>query len=133
MYVGSFGGVIFRVSYQQVLTFSEMQRKLKANFTEHKILGKTAKLEYTGIAPVEISFKVKVFESFGIDVKSTLNNLREVCKNGLADYLIIGGENLGLYVLESLEETVLYTDGHGRTVAADVKLSLKEYNAVGDF
>ena len=132
-YIGSFGGCIFQVSPQQILTFSKMQRKTKAIFSEHKILGSTSKLEFTGVEPVEFQFEIQMLQSLGVNPETELKMLREVCQKGLADYLIIGGENLGLYVLETIDEEVLHTNASGVTIAANVKISLKEYNFVGDY
>ena len=133
MYIGSFGGVVFTVSYQQVLTFQKMTRKTKHNFSEHKIIGKVSKLESVGIEPIEFSLSVRLVESLGVNVKESLKKWRDFCRNADCDYFIIGGESYGLYVLESVDEEIEHTDGRGVPIDVDCKLQIKEYNYVGDY
>lgn len=133
MYIGSFGGVIFTVSAAQVLTFQNMTRRTKHIFAEHKILNKVSKLESVGIEPIEFTFNVRLMKSLGVNVQECLNMWRETCRLALWDYLIIGGENLGLYVLESVEEEIIHTNGRGVPIDVNCKLQIKEYNFVGDF
>jgi phage protein U len=132
-YIGSFGGVLFTVSSNQILTINKLTRKTKHNFAEHKIFGMTAKLESVGLEPVEIKFEIQLLESLGVNVQESLKFLRETCAKGLVDYLTLGGEVIGEFVLEELDEETIYTDGRGKPICVTTQLTLKQYNSVGDF
>lgn len=133
MYVGGFGGVIFTVSSQQVLTFKNLQRKTKSRWHTHEILGATSKLEYIGTEPISVSFEVQLLKQLGADVVENLKTLRECCSKGIADYLVLGGEVISLFVLESVEEGDYYFSGNNEPFMCNVKLSLREYCPTGDF
>ena len=133
MYIGGFAGIIFSVSSQQVLTFKNLTRKLQHKFHTHEILNGAAKLESLGVQPISISLEIQLLKQLGANVGETLKTLREACSQGLADYLIICNENIGLFVIETLEEGDYFWDGKGEVFMATAKLTLKQYNVVGDF
>ena len=133
MYIGSFGGVIFSVSSSQILTIKNFKRTTKAKFQTHDILGATSKLEFVGTEPISINFEIQISAMLGAPVKETLETLREVCANGLVDNLIVGGEVVGLFVLETLDESEIITDGRGKPISVTVQLNLRGYNPIGDF
>ena len=133
MYIGGFAGIIFSVSSQQVLTFKNLTRKLQHKFHTHEILNGAAKLESLGVQPISISLEIQLLKQLGANVGETLKTLREACSQGLADYLIICNENIGLFVIETLEEGDYFWDGKGEPFMATVKLTLKQYSPIGDF
>ena len=57
-----------------------------------------------------------------------LEQLREFCSNGEYDNLILGGRNMGKYLIESVGETYGVVTGRGEILSADVDVSLKEYH-----
>ena len=133
MYIGGFAGIIFSVSSQQVLTFKNLTRKLQHKFHTHEIINGAAKLESLGVQPISISLEIQLLKQLGADVKQVLETLREACSQGLADYLILGKENAGLFVITDLDEGDYVFDGKGEVFMATVKLTLKQYNVVGDY
>ena len=133
MYIGGFAGIIFSVSSQQVLTFKNLSRKAKARYHTHDILGATSKLEFVGTEPINITLEIQLLKQLGAPVQQVLQTLREVTAAGIADYLIIGNENLGLFVIETVEEGDYFWDGKGEPFMATVKLTLKQYSPIGDF
>ena len=133
MQVGSFCGILFQVSTRQVLTFKNLSRKAKARYHTHDILGATSKLEFVGTEPINITLEIQLLKQLGAPVQQVLETLREVTAAGIADYLIIGNENIGLFVIETVEESDYVFDGKGEVFMATVKLTLKQYSPIGDF
>lgn len=123
----AFGNIVFEVSYFKVLTFDDFSRKTKANFAEHKILNRKSKLEFTGIEPQEISMTILLDNNFSVDVEGELKKLRQMCEAGEVNFLIIGAESLGQFVIEEVSEKVLHWSGVGIPLVVECQIKFKEY------
>ncbi|SDD89981.1 phage tail protein [Sporomusa acidovorans] len=127
MAIGTFGPVTFEVSAEKTRTFDEFQRKTSAKFEEHAIIGQKAKLEFISPGLDEISFQV-IFSAFhGLNPLNEIKQLREIVQTGEYHPLIIGGETLGNFAVESISEAWKYIDNKGFVLYIAVDVSLKEY------
>lgn len=127
--VGSLGDVIFEVSSESVKTFDDLKMQLSAKFAQHDIHGGKGLLEFTGLGPTQLSFKVSLAASLGITPKDELAALREILEKGKAIPFVLDGEPQGwhLWVIENLSEDHKVLDKVGTLILAEVSLSLKEY------
>lgn len=127
MAIGTFGPVTFEVSAEKTRTFDEFSRKAAAKFEEHAIIGQKAKLEFISPGLDEISFQV-VFSAFhGLNPLNEAKQLREIVQAGEYHPLIIGGETLGKFAIESISESWKYVDNQGYVLYIAADVSLKEY------
>ena len=69
MFVGSLGGIVFRVSPKKIETFSNLKQSGSALFSEQKRHNSSSILEYTGRSPDEITFSIILSTELGIDVE----------------------------------------------------------------
>ena len=126
MVVGAFNTVIFEVSLFKVLTFRDLKRTTKHRYATHNILNHKPLLESLGPDISTISFEIIINRQLGINVAAELKKLRDACENGISDYLIIGNEVLGKFVLETVEETTEIFGGSGQSLAVTAKVTFKE-------
>ena len=129
MVIGVLGEVVFETSSFKVNTFDDYKRDTKAKYAEHELIGLPGKLEYLHRDLEEISFTMTLHRELGTDPTEETQKLRDSCKEGIADYLIIANHAVGEnpWVIESLSEDVLYFDGEGKVLANKLNIRLKEY------
>lgn len=127
MAIGTFGPVTFEVSVEKTRTFDDFKRSVSAKFEEHAIIGQKTKLEFISPGLDAISFQV-IFSAFhGLNPLAEVKQLREIVQNGEYHPLIIGGETLGNFVVESISEAWKYVDNQGYVLYIAADVSLKEY------
>lgn len=124
--VGSLGDVQFVCSSKEVMTFDDYKRKTAARFAEHKLIGRAPLLEFLGEDLDEISFKIKLVRTLGVKPEKAAEELRDLCLRGSAEFLIIGGEVIGLFCVESIDEEVEHWQ-HNRILVSELRLRLKRY------
>lgn len=125
--IGNFAGISFTVSEGQVQTFQNMSRDTSARWTSHEVIGAKPKQEFLGPDLDGGSFTMHLTAWRGANPLQLAEQLREFCSNGEYDNLIIGGRNMGKYLIESVGETYGVVTGRGEILSADVDVSLKEY------
>ena len=125
--IGSFGETTFKVSHNFVRTFRDFKRNTKSRFAKHNLLLQKPKLEFIGEDLTEITFKIQLVKSLGVDVEYEADKLRWYCEKG-GDYpLVIGGEVIGRFVVEQVAESAQVVDGRGNILVEELELTLKEY------
>ena len=131
--IGSYGDIVFEVSSERVKTFRDLQVQRSAKYSEHAIHGRKALLEFTGLSPASISINIRLDAALGLNPKEELSMLYEVLNNHITMPFILDGEPQGdnLWVLESIDERHEIIDNHGKSIAVEVSLKLKEYIEVG--
>ena len=129
MLIGALGDLVFESSNFKVSTFRDFKRDTKAKFAEHEIISNVPKLEYLHRELETISFSMTFHRSLGVDPAEECQILREMCKTGEANYLIIGNHAYGdnAWIVESISEAVDFWDGEGKMIASQVNVNLKEY------
>ena len=127
MNVGSIGSVIFSVDSKNASILSEYQRTVSANFEEHKLVGQTAVLEYTGTNPTEISFVIKLSAFYGINPGRQLAKIEEMCKEGKEVTLSLGTSVIGeKWAIQNVSSKAEHYDRDGDVLSYDVTVNLKE-------
>ena len=75
----------------------------------------------------EVTFKIQLVRELGVEVEAETKKLRKMCAEG-GDYaLVIGGEVIGRFVIEQIDETAQFVDNHGNILVAEMELTLREY------
>lgn len=125
--VGSFGPVGFTVSRETVHTLHDISRKRSARFAEHGIMNAPPKLQFQGMGLWEASFRIRLTSALCADPAKRIATLVAVHESGKAYPLVIGGRNLGTFVLVDMDIAERTHGPKGVLMSADLSLSLKEY------
>jgi len=127
--VGTFGSIIFTVSSQKILTFTNFSRSAAGRWGNHDIVLRKPLSEFLGPGQEEISFSVRLDVSNGIIPRDELAKMRDMRDTGEVSVLVIGGEPVtwNQWSLESVKEGHKVHTGSGKLIQADVELTLKEY------
>lgn len=126
--VGIMGQLPFVCSRDFVLTFNNLSREQSIRWAKHDVIGKKPVLEYVGDELKKVSMTIRFDKSLGVPPTVGLDRLQRMLENRQYKTLIIGGEYLGRYLLESITETRKMHDGAGVCIVAEASISLIEYN-----
>ena len=126
--IGAFGDLVFECSSEKVLTFDEFKRESKSRFAKHDLINQTPALEFLGSDLTEVSFKMILHESLGVDPAEEAQQVRNMCEYGGAEWLIIGNEVMGRYVIESVSEEIKFFDEYSQAQVIELDVRFKEYN-----
>jgi phage protein U len=129
MVIGMYGTIPFLCSEGRVLTFKSFTREHAAKWAKHEVLGGRPALEYVGESLPEASLDIRLDSGLGVIPTVAITLLRVMVKDPSARALIIGGEYLGRYVLESFSESRKFFNGAGACTVADVSIKLTEFEA----
>ena len=127
--VATLSDVAFVVSDSCVKTIRAYKRENGGRWATHEIIGQKPVLEFLGPGLANLSFNVQLNVALGVNPKTELERLREICDTGEAALFVLAGEPVtkNRFILEKLSESVQYTDGKGNILIAEASLSLKEY------
>lgn len=125
--IGSFGPVVFAVSSQRLYLISSFNRKTSARVEEHQVTGGKPRAEFIAPALDDISFDIFLYSGYGVDPLMETGRLRTICTQGQIHRLVIGGNNLGRFLLTEVAEEWQKSRGNGRVILAKVKTKFKEY------
>lgn len=127
--IGSFADLVFEVSRERVFTYDEYNRESKARYAKHELINQAAVVEYLGRELEEITFNMIFNIRLGVNPAEEAQRARELCHDGIADYLILGNEVIGdnLWTIESISEAAEFWDGEGHIIASKIKVKMLEY------
>ena len=125
--IGTLGELPFVCSRKRVLTFSELSRDHSARWAKHDIIGKKPILEYVGPDLSSVSLSIRFDVSLGVPPAVGLLRLKKMLDNRKYKTLIIGGEYLGRYVIESISEVRKHHTGKGVCTVATATIQLTEW------
>lgn len=128
MLIGSLGQLIFTVSSKYIFTLNNLTKSKSANWIEHKIIGKTPKLQFDGANLDQIKFNMHLSYTFGVNPYASVQKAERAMKEGSTLTFILGMKYLGKYIIESIEETHKETDKFGIAISIDLAVNLKRYN-----
>lgn len=126
--VGILGQLPFVCSRDFVLTFKNLSRETSVRWAKHDVIGKKPVLEFVGEELKKVRMTIRFDSSLGISPTVGLDRLQSMMDNKQYKTLIIGGEYLGRYLIESISETRKFHDGAGVCIVAEASISLIEYN-----
>ena len=126
--IGVFGTVPFVCSDSMVLTFSRLSRGRQARWAKHEIIGKKPTLEWVGEDLNTVSMTIRLDMSLGVPPIAGIKAIEAMQVSKEPHILLIGGEPLGRYVINSVSENRKFHTGLGVCQVAEVTLSLTEYS-----
>lgn len=134
MIIGSFGEILFEVSQLRVFNFDDFTRKTSAKYASHDIIGRPPVLEFTGRELEEISLTIKLIRTLGVNPEEEVFKIRDICKRGEPNFLIIGGTVYGEneFVITDIDEKVKRWIGEVYVLTGEIAIKLKEYVPQGD-
>lgn len=127
MQVGSFGTIAFQCSASEVATFKDLSRTRSANFAEHAVLEKKAKLQFTGVSLEEMTFTVQLHAAF-TDPEDRAYAFWAAQEAGEPRSMVIGNRNYGDFVLVDITETQKHHGKNGTAQYIELELTFREYN-----
>lgn len=129
MAVGTFGGIVFSVSDDMILTPSNFTQTIGSNWAVHDNIGGKQKSEYMGPALRVLNFDMKISAELGVRPRKMLQKLEKMAEGSEAHMLVIGGKPVGEnpWRLVSLSEEWGTVLNRGELISASVSVSLEEY------
>ena len=128
--IGIFGNrIVFETSDRRILTFSNMTKKIKGNYTKHSIIGQKDYPEFKGPGNDTITFKIFLDASFGLKPSEVMDNIEEAVETAETNYLIIGGKMIGKnkFYISYVSEAMDVIMGNGAIARATLNISMEEY------
>lgn len=125
--IGNLGSLSFICSSDKVLTFQELSRSHETRWAKHEVIGKKPKLEWVGEGLSSVDLSIRFDSSLGVSPAKSMKKLKDMMENRLYKTLVIGGEYLGKYVIESVEEERKIHDGRGVCMIATANIKLTEF------
>lgn len=131
--IGTLGNIVFEVAEGNVKTFRDLSFTHSANYTEHKILGRTGLVEFTGLNAMTCSLKIDLNASLGVNTEQELEALAEILTEHESVDFVLDGQPIGSgqWIIENMTTTANMIDNKGAIISATVSLTLKEYNEEG--
>jgi phage protein U len=125
--IGNYGSLPFVCSRKKVLTFQDLSRSNAIRWAKHDVIGKKPILEYIGPELSTVSLSIRFDISLGVPPLVGLAKLNRMMNNHLYKTLVIGGEYVGRYVIDSIEEVRKFHTGAGVCQVATATLNLTEW------
>lgn len=128
--IGSLGQLVFKVSSKKMLTFNDLTRTNSARWEKHDVIGGKPVHEFVGFESSKVSLSIRFDISpifAGVPPQKGLDRLKRMLENKMYKTLVVGGEYLGRYVIESIDEERLRHGPNGVCISAIAKINLVEY------
>ena len=125
MRTGVLGDIVFEVSQSKVYSPESLRRQSTWKYAEHEIIGKS-KLQKLGRQLDTVSITLRFVDYFCVPL-TEVKRLKEQAGKKEPLTLVIGDEVFGDFVIESIAESWVETDGNGNPRLIEVEVQLKEY------
>ncbi len=127
--IGAFSELVFEVSGARVLTYDDYKRDSKSRYARHELINQPTTLEWLGRDLEEIGFKMTFTTMLKVNPAEEAAKVRELCAEGVADYLILGNAVVGenLWVIESFSEAANSWDNAGNILVSTLNVKMLEY------
>ena len=127
--VGLFGGIRFRVSDNQVLTFKNLKREISSTWNTMDRIGIKPLVEFGGPNLQTASLDIVLDASLGVRPQKLLSNLERMTESGEAYSLVLGRQVIGKnkWVITKCSQAYDIILRTGGVYKATVSLMLQEY------
>lgn len=119
--------ITFEASADKVRTWRDAHRTGKARWAKHEVYQEKPKKEFLGPDLDTISLSVRLDITRGLVPRDELRKMRDLMRTGVVMQFSIGGEFVGEFSLEGLDEAWTRFDAKGVLTTAVVQLTLEEY------
>ena len=130
MAIGTLGrNIVFEVSDDRVLTFSELTREITSRWTNHEPQGVKPKPECLGPGLQTASLTITLSATLGVRPRDVLEAIENMVENGTAETLVIGNRPVGSnpFRLTGSSEAWNTVYNRGELARATLTISLEEY------
>lgn len=124
--IGAFGPVVFTTSLEFVRTFERLAEDRRARYATHDVLSLEQKLQFLGLELARVDLTMEFHHVF-CRPQEELERLRGVLASHQAHPVVIGGTNLGQFVLEDIRSTWDQVSNRGHLLHAGAECALREY------
>lgn len=124
--IGTFGSLPFMCSADVVHTFKDLSRETSTRWARHEVIGQKPVLEWIGDDLARITFKIRFDATLRNPPVAGLIVLNRLLKSHESHVLVIGGEYLGKFVIESVSENRKHFAGAGVCLVAEATITLTE-------
>lgn len=125
--IGSFAGVVFKVSTDEVQTFRGLTRTTRSRYANHEVIGTKPVKEYLGPGLSTMSFAMELRADLGVNPMEMIRRLDTAMASGASFPFILGGKNLGEYSILTKGEEYGIILQNGAVVSCTIDLELEEY------
>ena len=123
MSIGSFGSINFEANTNKILTINDLSVNEGARWIKHELNNVAQRSEYLGRNPVEISLKIGLKASMGVNPTEVYKVFQEMLRAGAVETFVLGKEVIGKFYIEGLDHEKKYIDNFG--IVWDIGLSVK--------
>ena len=129
MKIGRLGDVNFEVSGDTIKTLCDLSITLSARKQTHERHAMKSLVEFTGIDPATVEFRLLLSRYLGADVRTDYETLCGYIEGGKALMLTLGGRTYGDYrwLITKIKANAQHFDRWGEIVTMEVSVSLIEY------
>lgn len=130
MAIGTLGSkIVFEVSDDKVLTFTELGREVAGRWATHEAMGVKPKAEFLGPDNQTINLPITLSAALGVRPREVLEAVEAMVEAGVAEYLIIGSRPVGKnpFRLTGSSETWGNVYNRGELAKASLTITLEEY------
>ena len=129
--IGAFADLVFEVSGEKVLTFDEFKHDVKSRYARHELINQPPVLEWLGSDTQKITLTVTLTTALNVNPADEIETVKQLCLDGVADWLIIGNEVVGATMWVITDESTKATawDGEGNIIVASMDLTFESYVA----
>jgi hypothetical protein len=124
--IGAYGPVVFQTSLKFIRTFQRLREERRAIYATHDVLSLEQKLQFLSLELARVDLEMEFHHVFCVP-QDELARLRGVLESHESHPVVIGGVNLGDYVLESIRATWEKVSNKGYLLLAGAECSLREY------
>jgi phage protein U len=121
--------IIFEVSDEKVLTFSDFTRNTGVRFATNDVLLRKPVSQYVGPSLEKVSFKIILRAKFGVNPKVEFDKLIKLQHDGTTLTVMLGSSLLGAHKWRIVDLGIPYEniDNKGICISSTVSISLEEY------
>ena len=127
MPLATLGDLTFVASEDEVLTWTTASRSGKARWADLDVHLAKPKREFQGPGRDTISLSIRLDIDRGVVPRDVLRSLRDLRDAGEVLQFAVGGELVGDYSIDSVNEDWRRVDADGVLVTAQVAIVLEEY------
>ncbi len=130
MAIGNWGtDVVFSVSDQRVLTFSDMNHTVGSSWAMHSRMGLKDQTEYLRPNLQKLTFTITLDCNYGVRPRATLDMLARHAERGDVYAFVVGGKRVGRYRwrITDLSEAWEVVYNRGELARAKVNVTMEEY------
>jgi phage protein U len=127
MSIAVLGPITFEVSSDKVLTWMEARRTATARWATHEVYAGKPKKEFLGPGLDKITMTVRLDITKGVVPRDEIRRMREEMNTGAVLQFTVGGELVGDFTIESVDDSWPRVSREGVVTTALVNLTIEEY------